>query len=282
LTLNAHIAALQRQAEALTSSVEALRAANDAVQQTAAETNVSIRRLDRHFSSLPETISPTLFSNEDLVILDDCGRQTVGFRVSKNTPHAAYAHFEQSFRGTHDRVVALLKPYVELFANSSRVIDVGCGRGEFLDLLRDAEISGVGVDIDEGMISIARARNLEVHCQDGADFLVSHSLEFDALFSSQVVEHLAFEDLVAFLTCVKQHLMPNSTVVLETTNPYSAAGLQAYRCDPTHKTLLFPEVLTVLVRACGFSGASVVFPTEWASFDAAKRTHPSYAVIART
>ncbi len=282
LTLNGQIDLLQQQVGALTASVEALQAANDALQETTAETEAGIKRIDSQFSTLPESLSPTLFSSEKMVIVDNHGRQTVGFTLSQNSPHSAYAHFEQSFRGTHDRVVELLTSYVSIFANSSRVIDVGCGRGEFLALLSDSGVPGVGVDIDEGMIGIARARDLEVHCQDGTDFLVSHSLEFDALFSSQVVEHLAFEDLVAFLTCAKQHLMPNSTVVLETTNPYSAGGLQAYRCDPTHKTLLFPEVLTVLVRACGFTSASVAFPTTWDSYDAAKRIQPSYAVIART
>ncbi len=282
LTLSSQVGLLQLEVRALTSSVEALRAANAALHESIGESEAGIRRIDSQLSLLPEAFSPTLFSNENMVIADDHGRQTVGFALSQNSPHSAYAHFEQSFRGTHDRVVELLASYVSIFANSSRVIDVGCGRGEFLALLDDSGIPGVGVDIDEGMISVARARDLEVYCQDGVEFLTSHSVEFDALFSSQVVEHLEFEDLVAFLTCAKQHLKPNSTVVLETTNPYSAAGLQAYRCDPTHRTLLFPEVLTVLVRACGFSSASVAFPSPWDSYDAAKRTQPSYAVIART
>lgn len=232
--------------------------------------------------TVQERLSPTLFASDTLAVVEIDGRRTIGYGDAPSRRTTPYAHFEETFRGSPERVRELLSTYVGAFAHCEHVFDAGCGRGEFISLLREHDIRASGADIDAGMLAVARAADLDVHAGDARTFLESNPGVFDGLFSSQFVEHLGFSDLAAFLETAHASLRPGSVVVLETVNPYAPWGLQAYRCDPTHKTLLFPEVLLVLLQGAGFINAHVTFPNEFKEYDAARRVMPTYAVMTQT
>ncbi|MGH9190524.1 MAG: class I SAM-dependent methyltransferase, partial [Acidimicrobiales bacterium] len=135
-----------------------------------------------------------------------------------------------------------------------RVLDVGCGRGEFLAVMRDAGVSAYGVDSDESMVEAAKAQGLEVVLQDA----VAHLRELpagqvDGVFSSQVAEHLSTDELMALLDAAYQRLAPGGVMVVETPNPESLFIFAAFfYVDLTHIKPIHPEAMRWAMEASGF------------------------------
>jgi SAM-dependent methyltransferase len=158
-------------------------------------------------------------------------------------------------------VSARLSTYVPVFEGCADVLDVGCGRGEFLDLLRQAGISARGLDLNFEMVELCRARGLDVTHGDALGYLRGLPDEsLGGLFAAQVVEHLPPDYLLAFLNEAHRVLRPDGRLVLETVNVACwYAFFQSYIRDITHAKPLHPETLQYLVTASGFSGVEVQF-----------------------
>jgi SAM-dependent methyltransferase len=170
-----------------------------------------------------------------------------------------YPAFEAVFRGTPEEVTRRLEEYVPIFAGASDVLDVGCGRGEFLDLLRGAGVSGRGIDLNHEMVELCRARGLDVARADALAYLRGlPDASLGGLFAAQVVEHLPPDYLLAFLDEALRALRPGAAIVLETINVACwYAFFQSYIRDITHARPLHPETLQYLVTASGFAGAEI-------------------------
>jgi O-antigen chain-terminating methyltransferase len=165
-----------------------------------------------------------------------------------------YLGFEDEFRGTPDAIRARMSTYVPLFEGASDVLDVGCGRGEFLELLRGRGISARGLELNHEMVEVSRARGLEVAEGDAVGYLVGlDDGALGGLFASQVVEHLEADYLLRFLELAFLKLRPGSKIVLETLNVDSwSAFFGPYLRDITHAHPLPPDTLGFLLRASGF------------------------------
>jgi SAM-dependent methyltransferase len=170
-----------------------------------------------------------------------------------------YPAFEAVFRGSPDEISARLAAYVPLFQGAHDVLDVGCGRGEFLELLRQSGVTARGLDLNFEMVEICRARGLDVAHGDALSHLRGLADEsLGGLFAAQVVEHLQPDYLLAFLNEAQRVLRPGSTIVLETVNVACwYAFFQSYIRDITHARPLHPETLQYLVTASGFASAEV-------------------------
>jgi SAM-dependent methyltransferase len=172
-----------------------------------------------------------------------------------------YPGFEAAFRGSESDIGSRLADYVEIFARATDVLDVGCGRGEFLERLASRGIRARGVDLNHEMVEMCRARGLDVSHGDALSLL--RGLPDDSLgglFAAQVVEHLAPDYLLAFLNEAQRTLRPGAPLVLETINVACwYAFFQSYIRDITHARPLHPETLKYLVIASGFSNAEVEF-----------------------
>jgi O-antigen chain-terminating methyltransferase len=149
--------------------------------------------------------------------------------------------------------------YVPIFAGASEVVDVGCGRGEFLELLRGAGITVRGVDQNHEMVERCRARGFDVAETDGLSFLLAAPPgSLGGLIASQVVEHLQPDYLLRFLAAAADALRPGAPIVLETINPACwSAFFDSYIRDLTHVRPLHPDTLKFLVMAAGFTDAAV-------------------------
>ena len=190
--------------------------------------------------------------------------------VSANDLNAfKYLGFEDAFRGSPDEIRERLRAYVDRFAGLSDVLDIGCGRGEFLDLLRDAGIRARGLDLNHEMVETARARGLDVVESDALRYLQGlPSGALGGLFAAQVVEHLAPDYLLALLDAAADKIRPGGLLVLETINPACwLAFFQSYIRDITHVRPLHPETLQFLARASGFHDASIEFLSPVAESD---------------
>ena len=172
-----------------------------------------------------------------------------------------YLGFEDRFRGSQQAIRERFESYVPLFADRSPVLDVGCGRGEFLDLLNASHIAGRGIDLNHEMAEACRARGLDVTEADAVGYLSTlDDASLGGIFSAQVVEHLEPSYLLRFLELSFHKLRPGGRVVLETLNPACwVAFFDSYIRDITHVWPLHPDTLKYLVVASGFSGATIEY-----------------------
>jgi O-antigen chain-terminating methyltransferase len=170
-----------------------------------------------------------------------------------------YPAFEAAFRGSQDEIAARLSGYVPLFSGAHDVLDVGCGRGEFLELLQQSGVTARGLDLNFEMVEICRARGMDVAHGDALSYLRGLPDEsLGGLFAAQVVEHLPPDYLLAFLNESQRVLRPSATIVLETVNVACwYAFFQSYIRDITHAKPLHPETLQYLVTASGFTSAEI-------------------------
>jgi SAM-dependent methyltransferase len=164
-----------------------------------------------------------------------------------------YFAFESRMRGPTELVRERQRPYVDDLRAHAPVLDVGCGRGELVALLRDAGVEASGVDADGDMVAYARGEGLDV---EQADLLAHLETQPDgslgAIFAGQVVEHLSPPALVRFLELARAKLRDGGVLIAETINPLSPLALRNFFADLTHAQPLVPETLAQLVRHAGF------------------------------
>jgi ubiquinone/menaquinone biosynthesis C-methylase UbiE len=164
-----------------------------------------------------------------------------------------YFLFEERFRGSCMVIKQRQLAFLPYFENCSHVLDIGSGRGEFLEILRDHNIVGIGVDIDSDMVSYCRSRQLDVKQADAISFLEKlEDKSLDGIFIDQVVEHLDPEYLIRMLALCYQKLKFGYYLVVETVNPLSFVSFVNFYVDMTHKRPVHPETLQYLFNASGF------------------------------
>jgi O-antigen chain-terminating methyltransferase len=148
------------------------------------------------------------------------------------------------------------RPYVSLLRDHAPVLDLGCGRGELLALLREAGVEARGVDANVDMVAFARGEGLDV---EQADLLeaIARANDVGAVTALQVVEHLPPSTLVRFLGLAHAALRSGGLLVLETINPVTPAALRHYFADLTHAQPLVAETLQLLVQEAGFRDVEI-------------------------
>ena len=172
-----------------------------------------------------------------------------------------YVSFEDAFRGERALIAERQKLYLPLFRNRSDVLDIGCGRGEFLRLLKDNNVTARGIDLNHAMVAHCREEGLDASEGDALEYL--HALPANALgglMAAQVVEHLQPDYLIQLLQEAYRVLRPGSPIVLETINVASwYAFFSSYIRDITHARPLHPDTLRFFVLAAGFLDAEIRF-----------------------
>ena len=201
------------------------------------------------------------------VTVGDCGSPAA---VSGSLDAYKYLSFEQAFRGTETDIARRLEHYRSRFDGASEVLDVGCGRGEFLDILRERGVSGRGVDTNHEMVTVCRERGLDVMEGDAVGYLDSiPDGSLGGLIATQVVEHFRSDYLIRFLELSYHKLRPGSTIIIETLNVDSwSAFFGPYLRDITHERPLPSETLRFLLEASGFQRIELQFSSP--ADDAAK------------
>ena len=193
-----------------------------------------------------------------------------------------YRAFEELFRGSEAFIGARQERYLPLLAADGPVLDFGCGRGEFLDVLSAAGIDAIGVDSDAGMVARCLDKgHSATTLADGLEYL--EGLEDGSLgtiFSAQVVEHLPPDVLRRFIELAPRKLRPGGRFIAETVNPHSVAALKTFWVDVTHQHPLFPEVMVAFCRLAGFSSAYAFHPNGTGDVDVDRSTTGEYAVVA--
>ena len=172
-----------------------------------------------------------------------------------------YVGFEDRFRGSQHEIRERLTDYLPVFAGASHVLDIGCGRGELLDLFRGAGIGAHGIDTNQSMVQECRDRGLTADCDDAVAYLQRlPDASLDGVIAIQVVEHLEPAYLTRLIELAFHKLKPQAPMVLETLNPACwVAFFESYLRDVTHRWPLHPDTLQYLVQASGFSTVKVQY-----------------------
>jgi SAM-dependent methyltransferase/tetrahydromethanopterin S-methyltransferase subunit F len=191
-----------------------------------------------------------------------------------------YVGFEDQFRGSAEAIRQRLLEYVPIFTGASDVLDVGCGRGEFLTLLREHGVSARGIDTNEAMVQRCRDKGLDAEAVDALAFLRAQpARSLGGLFAAQVVEHLQPSYLAALLDAAFHALRSGAPIVLETINPACwFAFFESYVRDITHVRPLHPDTLQYLLMATGFERLEIRYRAPYPEHEKLQRIAPNTAL----
>ncbi|CAH1667625.1 class I SAM-dependent methyltransferase [Chelatococcus asaccharovorans] len=185
-----------------------------------------------------------------------------------------YATFEDRFRGSREDIrerVSVFLPEaqeaVKIAAGAGPIVDLGCGRGEWLEVLSRAGIRCLGVDNNEAQLASARAHGLPVLNADALAWLKEQPPASVPMISAfHLIEHLPFPVLTEFASEVMRVLTPGGLALFETPNPESLlVGAFSFHLDPTHIKPLPPELTTCLMEVLGFTPVTIrpLHPHPW-------------------
>lgn len=177
-----------------------------------------------------------------------------------------YRAFEDRFRGSCELITERLRIYLPFISAllevypQAQAIDLGSGRGEWLTLLVESGMHAVGVDNNESMLDAARARGLDVHCQDAITYLQALPDTSHALISAfHFVEHIPFEKLMVLVKEALRVLKPGGLLILETPNSENLlVGSSQFYLDPTHQRPIPALLLAFLTEYCGFNKSKIL------------------------
>lgn len=199
---------------------------------------------------LPELISTEKVKNED----EDYILDTV------------YAAFENQFRGTREEVKERFKvylPYIEKTrtgTEDSPVLDIGCGRGEWIELLRENGYVAKGIDMNRIMVEQCREFGLNVMEADVIEYLKKQrSSSFGAVTGFHIIEHFSLKTLLTLFDESLRVLRYNGIIIFETPNPENLiVGACDFYRDPTHKKPIPPDTLKFLLETMGFKDSNIL------------------------
>ncbi len=187
-------------------------------------------------------------------------------RVVDERLDSFYVAFTDVFRGEREDIKNRLAVYLEAVTDAGAgqlgkpALDVGCGRGEWLELLRERHIPAYGVDSNGAMVERTAALGLDARCVDALDHLRSlPDAALSALTAFHVVEHLPLDTLIDLFDEGLRALAPGGVLILETPNPETMkVGATTFYNDPTHRNPIPPQVLKFIVEHRGFQAAEIL------------------------
>jgi 2-polyprenyl-3-methyl-5-hydroxy-6-metoxy-1,4-benzoquinol methylase len=178
---------------------------------------------------------------------------------------ATYLSFEDRFRGTREEIKQRLRVHLERLVQAGRemmnpVLDIGCGRGEWLELLSEAGFAARGIDLNRAMILSCRERGLDVTETDALTYMRTlPDTSTGAVTGFHIVEHLPFEEVIQILDEAVRILKPGGIAIFETPNPANLmVGANTFYYDPTHRNPLPAPTLAFLGESRGFSHTETV------------------------
>jgi len=270
---------------------KALRELHDQLEELAIDTErlrIQWRKLtgavgEKDISLLLESFSARSGASHPAISQrDEDGRRVLRFSGA-SSDSASYRGFEDIFRGDEGLIRERQEAYAEAFAGATWVLDLGCGRGEFLDVLSERGVQARGADLDSSMVARCVEKGHEVELADAAGYLLSlQDGSVPAIFAAQLVEHLGADELGELLELARRKLVPGGLAILETVNPHNPTAMKAFWTDTTHHHPLFPEVLLALCRLAGFESGEVRFPQDSGDFNADIYSNRDYAVYVRS
>ncbi|MGZ4954212.1 MAG: methyltransferase domain-containing protein [Methylobacter sp.] len=209
-----------------------------------------------------------------------------------------YRAFEERYYASQSVIKQLRKQYlpfvqplVTLYPES-QTFDLGCGRGEWLEIMAEIGLKPYGVDLDDGMLRACHEKGLPVQKGDAVKYLKTLTSESQLVVSAfHVVEHITFSELRTVVSEALRVLKPGGLLIMETPNPENiTVATRNFYLDPTHQRPIPPQLLSFLPEYYGFARVKVIRLQEekslagkaWTSLrDVLSGVSPDYAVVAQ-
>jgi len=170
-----------------------------------------------------------------------------------------YGTFENHFRGSRELILERQKEYLPYFAGKKCVVDLGCGRGEFLELMKQNGIPAVGVDLYQPFVEECVSMGFDVRRQDAVEYLRNCD-PVDGIFAAQLVEHLLIVQLLELCRLAYQKLKDGGCLILETPNPMSLSIFtHSFYIDPSHNKPVHPLTLQYYLQLAGFEKTEILY-----------------------
>ncbi|MEO8195169.1 MAG: class I SAM-dependent methyltransferase [Thermoanaerobaculia bacterium] len=174
--------------------------------------------------------------------------------VIKAQEEHVYVELERRYRGTEEEIAERISRFLPNLEGQSEVLDLGCGRGEALAVLRGRDIKARGVDLSAAMVAECHRKGLAAEEGDLLEYLsAAPEGRFGGIVSFHVIEHLPPEILDRLARLAWRALRPGGVLILETPNPLSlVVAARNFWLDPTHKRPVHPESLKLSLELAGF------------------------------
>jgi 2-polyprenyl-3-methyl-5-hydroxy-6-metoxy-1,4-benzoquinol methylase/uncharacterized coiled-coil protein SlyX len=197
-----------------------------------------------------------------------------------------YLVFENQYRGPEPVIKQRQEVYLPYFEGCANVLDIGCGRGELLELLKEQAIPAYGIDCNQTMVEYCRKKGLQAQHTDVFEHL--HALPkntLDGIFMGQMIEHCPTPRIKPLLHLCFAKLQQQRYLIIETQNPQSLFALSHFYRDLTHEKPVHPDALRAVLKTVGFQDVHVEYLTPFppehilqevripSDVDAALRTH---------
>ena len=194
-----------------------------------------------------------------------------------------YRAFEEKFRGPRGLIQQRLEVYLPFVQPvcaaypEALVLDLGCGRGEWLELLQKNAIAAMGVDLDTGMLEACQQINLKVQCQDALESLKQLQDGSASVVSAfHLVEHLPFDRVKDLVAECHRVLKPGGLLIMETPNPENfMVATHNFYLDPTHLRPIPPDLLAFVPEYLGYESVKILRLQETAGV----KTHPNLSML---
>jgi SAM-dependent methyltransferase len=260
-----------------------LRAANDKTQFNSkiTEQEVRLKNLNDEMSYLKKTVD---YLKHSLIQIDQKTDGTHDDRANNitektyskelqgvtkkinNDLDSLYVFLEDNLRGSREEIRERLKIYLPFLEKTGigfkdfPILDIGCGRGEWLHVLKEKNLNALGVDINKIMVGLCRDTGLNVAEEEALSYLKSvKDASIGAVTGFHIIEHYGFDDLISLFKELYRILIPGGLVILETPNPDNIlVGSCTFYLDPTHNKPLPSLLVKLLLEIRGFGNVSIL------------------------
>jgi O-antigen chain-terminating methyltransferase len=261
--VNAALSAIRKNQAAAEQDAAKAREASETAMETSVGALSEIRAIRQEVANGRSALGQLIDAAK---AIQPNGTKDVLENVEDPSLDSLYVAFENRFRGSTTEIGRRAERYLPIFritppaASGNVVLDIGCGRGEFLAFLQKNNFVGRGIDLNSAMVEEARGRGLDVIEGDALAYLRSlpdNSLA--AITGFHIVEHIGFKDLVGLFDSAHRVLMPGGIVLFETPNPENiVVGACTFHYDPTHNKPLPPDYLSFVAEARGFGETRII------------------------
>jgi O-antigen chain-terminating methyltransferase len=269
-------AELRQQVADLTEALAALHNPSSELQQIQTDANDLRSRVNSHWRSIADQKLRL-----DVLLTEARKRLPEPFdtaqiqAIAHERSHlldAFYVSFEDRYRGTREDIknrqtVYLPRARTAAEATGADLVDIGCGRGEWLELLGENGLTASGIDLNRIMIEECHSRGLSATLGDAIDILKTRpDRSVGAVTGFHIIEHIPFDVLVTLFDEVLRVLKPGGMVLFETPNPANLlVAAERFYMDPTHLNPLPSDLVSFIATARGFSRVEVLelHPVDW-------------------
>jgi len=251
-----------------------------ALQKGTSEISTNLKRIRREYERLIHEELRVIRQRAQAPLLDSRGSVSAGEsrragesiggredddavtepRLSRSGGSFDYGRFAERFRGSEEYVKQGQQIYLPYFAGRKNVLDIGCGRGEFLEMMQAAGVPACGIDLSGESVALCRQKGLDAQVAD----LFPHLAELpeaslDGIFCAQVVEHLPPERLPELIQLASSRLARDGVIAIETPNPECLAIFAThFYLDPTHTRPVPHPLLVFYLEEFGIGGIEVL------------------------